>query len=67
MKRLNKKRIIILIILIIIVILELIAFKLSRAQNIKEIELIAIDNDGILQDETTIVNGIEEGDSRILY
>ena len=67
MKKLNAKRIIILIVLIIMIIIEFIALKLSRAQNIKEVELIAIDINNILQEEKVSINAIDQGKSRIFY
>lgn len=67
MNKLNKKRIIVLIILIFMIIIEFIALKLSRAQNIKEIKLIAIDINNKTQEETVQINAIEQGKSRIFY
>ncbi|MDO5555525.1 MAG: hypothetical protein Q4G09_02405 [Clostridia bacterium] len=60
MRKLNKKRIAILIFIIIMIIIEILAFEFSKANNIKEIEVIVSDFDGILKDETIILQAIED-------
>ena len=67
MRKLNSKRIAISIFLIIMIIVEIIAFGLSRAQNVKEIKATIEDNSGILAKEEGTLQAIDEGESRILH
>jgi len=63
MIKINKKRIAILIVLIIIIIVEMIAFGLSRAKNIKEISVSIIDTQQMLKIHVDTLNAIDGGES----
>lgn len=63
MKKLNIRKTAIAMVLITIVIVEIIAFGLSRAQNVKEIILYATDQDGLLEKEETILKAFDGEES----
>jgi len=63
MKKIFRSRIAILIVLVTIVLIEIIAFGLSRARMIEEIDITIIDHDGLLGNEEGILNAIDNGES----
>ena len=67
MKRLNRKRVTISIFLILMIIIEIIAFGLSRANNVKEITVTIEDSNGLIAKEEGTLSATDEGESRILY
>ena len=63
MKKIYKRKIVLLIILILAVIIEIIAFGLSRAQNVKQITVSVNDVNGLLALEECSVKAINGGES----
>lgn len=63
MRKLNIKRLTILILLSIFIIIEIIAFDLSRAKNIKEVTLNVADRQGLLEMQISLLNAIDDGES----
>ncbi|MGN1300975.1 MAG: hypothetical protein ACI4U9_00320, partial [Clostridia bacterium] len=63
MRKLNIKRVIITILLVLMIIIELLALGLSRAENIKEISLVAVDYEGSLANYTGTINALDGGES----
>jgi len=62
MKKVNKRKITLLI-LLIVVIIEIIAFGLSRAEIIKEINVSIIDHDNLLALDECILSALDDGES----
>lgn len=63
MKKLNKRKIALVSLLAIIIIIELLALGFSRAEKIKEINFIAVDYEGKLENYIMPINAYDEGAS----